>query len=504
MKELRITTRESSEWSSRRMTANYELRIKEKGQLTMAVLLFGSLAIIILGGLIIWVDSELRTARRANDQALALRIAEAGIEYYRWHLAHSPIDFQDGTGQPGPYTHDYKDKDGNVIGQFILDITPPELGETMVIIQSTGKISVDSSIEKIIRVKMGGGSLVRFAAVSNTDIYFPPGTEVFGPVHSNGGVHFDGIAHNIVTSARTDYNDPEHSGNEEYGVHTHVAPADPLATSPPNVPNRPDVFMAGRKFPVPAIDFAGFTSALATIKSDAQSGGNYFGPAEQQFEGYHIVLKTNDTFDLYKVSKLVSSPNGCTNVVGQQDWGTWSIEQEQLIQNYPFPANGTIFFEDTVWVDGQINGARLTIAAGSFPENPAKYEDIIVNKDLLYTNYDGTDVIGLIAQGDFTVGWVSEDDLRIDGAVVSHNRRVGRNYYRGPTQNQERCSPYHIRQLLTMYGMVASFETYGFSYTDGTGYLERKLIYDPNLLFSPPPRFPGGSQYELISWEEVK
>ncbi len=474
----------------------------ESGQLSLVVLIFGTLAITIMGGFIIWADSQLRLAQRSGDQALALRIAEAGVDYYRWHLAHNPNDFQDGTGQPGPYLHDYYDKDGNVIGQFELDIIPPPQGSTVVTIESSGKPTVNPSIEKTVRVKMGRSSLVRFAAVSNTDLYFPPGTEVFGPIHSNGGVHFDGVAHNVVTSARTNYNDPEHSGNEEFGVHTHVVPTDPMP--PAAVPNRPDVFYAGRQFPVPAVDFTGLTSDIASIKSNAQSGGHYFGPTSTPYEGYHIVLKTNDTFDLYKVKKQVNSPNGCINVQGQQDWGTWSIEQEDFVQNYAFPANGVIFVEDFLWIDGQINGARLTIAAGLLPENPSKLKDIIVNKDLLYTNYNGTDVIGLIAQGDFSVGWVSEDDLRVDAAIVSQNRRIGRNYYRPPSGNQPRCSPHHVKSIITMYGIIASYDEYGMSYTDGTGYLQRNIIYDPNLLFSPPPNFPTASEYSQISWEEVK
>lgn len=478
------------------------LKSAERGQLTIVVLLFGALGIIILGGLIIWVDSELRSAHRATDQDSALRIAEAGIDYYRWHLAHNPNDFKDGTGQSGPYTHDYKDKDGNIIGKFILSITPPASGSTVVTIDSTGKINSDPSIEKIVRVRMARSSFVKYAAVSNADIYFPPGTEVFGPVHSNGGVHFDGIAHNVVTSALATYNDPEHSGNQEFGVHTHVAPLDP--EPPAAVPNRSDVFLAGRQFPVPAVDFTGITSDMATIKSLAQSGGRYIGSAGNGFEGYHIVLKTNDTFDLYKVKKLVDMPNGCIEVLGQQSWGSWSIEQENLVQNYPFPANGTIFVEDFLWVDGQIDGARLTIAAGLLPMNPSKLKDIVVNKDLLYTHYDGTDVIGLIAQGDFSVGWVSEDDLRIDAAIVAQNRRIGRNYYRPADGNQPRCSPYDTRAVITMYGILASYDEYGMSYSDGTGYKKRNIIYDPNLMFSPPPSFPSGSQYEQISWEEVK
>lgn len=473
----------------------------EKGQLALAVLLVSALATVIMAGLVIWADSQLRIAVRSADQAMALRVAEAGIEYYRWHLAHNPNDFQDGTGQPGPYTHDYFDKDNNLVGQFILNIIPPSVGSTIVTIESTGRISVNPNIEKRLRVRMGRESFVRFAAVSNTDIYFPAGTEVFGPIHSNGGVHFDGVAHNIVTSALAEYNDPEHSGNNEFGVHTHASPADP---QPPSaVPSRPDVFMAGRQFPVPAVDFTGLTSDMATIKSNAQSGGRYFGPLSTQYQGYHIVLKTDDTFDLYRVRRLANTPNGCINVIGQQNWGSWSIETEEFVQNYPFPANGQIFVEDVLWINGQIDGARLTIAAGLLPENPSRQKDIIVNNDLLYTNYDGTDVIGLIAQGDFSVGWISEDDLRIDAAIVAQNRRIGRNYYRPPSGNQNRCGPHHVKSVITMYGIIASYDEYGMSYSDGTGYQSRNIVYDPNLLFAPPPNFPTATEYEQLSWEEL-
>jgi hypothetical protein len=44
---------------------------------------------------------------------------------------------------------------------------------------------------------------------------------------------------------------------------------------------------------------------------------------------------------------------------------------------------------------------------------------------------------------------------------------------------------------------------YGFSWTDGTGYITRNLYYDNNLLYYPPPYFPTGTQYELDLWEEL-
>ena len=68
----------------------------------------------------------------------AFELAEAGIEYYRWHLAHVSDDFQDGTGGPGPYVHDFKDSSGVVIGRYSLNIAPPQSGSTVVAVESTG------------------------------------------------------------------------------------------------------------------------------------------------------------------------------------------------------------------------------------------------------------------------------------------------------------------------------------------------------------------------------
>ena len=173
--------------------------------------------------------------------------------------------------------------------------------------------------------------------------------------------------------------------------------------------------------------------------------------------------------------------------------------------NFLIPVNGLIFFEDNVWVDGTINTARAIVASGRFPENPSKYSHITVNNDLRYTNYDSTDTLGLIAQGNINVGLVSEDDLRIDAALFAQNGRVGRYYYRPPSGGQNRCSPYHIRDTITVYGMIASNQRYGFAYTDGTGYQTRNLIYDANLLYAPPPSFPLTSDnYEQIYWDEDK
>ncbi|HNZ55262.1 MAG TPA: hypothetical protein PKN73_00855 [Candidatus Paceibacterota bacterium] len=482
-----------------------------QGALLINVLVYGSIGALLIGSLIAWGTANLKLTNQAVIREKALQIAEAGIDYYRWHLAHNKTDFQDGTGAPGPYVHDFADRTGEVVGQFTLDITPPSLGSTLVTINSTGEVDGFPDLTRTIEVKMAVPSFAKYALLANAVMRFGQGTETFGPVHSNEGIRFDGLAHNIVTSAKADYNDPDHDDTgdkNEFGVHTHLNPPPPennlvssfrVYEAPPNpVMTRNDVFLAGREFPVPAVDFNGLMSTLSEIKTAAEQNGLYFAPSGVY--GYNLVLKTDNTFDLYKVNSLMALPkNNCRkpNWEDQEGWGTWSIGSQTLIDNYSFPANGLIFAEDNIWIEGQIDGARLTIAAARFPENPSTYANINFNRDLLYTKYDGTDVIGLIAQGNINAGMDSNDILRIDAALIAKNGRAGRYYY------NNNCHPYHIRDTITLFGMVGTNKRYGFAYTDANGYETRNLIYDGNLLYNPPPFFPLVSEnYEIISWRE--
>ncbi|MEY2702001.1 MAG: hypothetical protein RLY43_634 [Bacteroidota bacterium] len=472
-----------------------------KGLVLLNVLIFGSISILVIIALTSWFTVTYRGTKKVVDEEQAFHIAEAGIEYYRWHLAHSPQDFTDGNSATTsqPYIHDFLDKNGEKIGEFQLKITAPQNGSTLVTIESKG-ILESSGASKTLKVELAKPTFAKYAFISNEDIRLGEGTEVFGMVHSNEGVRFDGVAHNLVTSAQTSYDDPDHSGAKEWAVHTHVSPVDPLP--PTDLADRFDVFQSGRQVGVPAIDFAGLTATMADLKSKAQSGGRYHGSSGRS--GYNLILKTNGTYDLYRVDSLINPHNSCNNALGQQDWGSWSINRKTLLGNYQIPSNGIIFLEDHTWVEGQINNKRVTIAVARFPEAPGQYRNIILNKNLKYTNTDGKDVIGLIAQGDINVGMVSDTNLTIHAAMIAKNGRIGRYYYRGPWGNNPGCSPYHTRSLIDVYGMIGTNGRYGFAYTDNTGYQTRDITYDANLLYAAPPEFPlTADQYEIISWEEL-
>jgi hypothetical protein len=463
-----------------------------KGQLAVTVVFFAAIAVLFITGLIFLASSFLQSSVRALNKLRAFSIAEAGIEYYQWHLAHAPEDFEDGTGHAGPYIHNYYDESGNLIGTFTLSITPPPPGSTVVIIQSTGNVAADQSITKIIKVEMAIPSFAQYAWALNSFVQFGAAAQVYGVIQSNAGIHFDGTAHNLVESALTTTTDPN-TGFTQWAVFTDGPPADPQP--PTALSTNQTIFLAGRSIGVPAIDFTALTENLSDIKADAQASGTYFASSTAQ--GYDLALATSGTYSVYKVTSLSSTPHGCSNS-GQTGWGTWSVGAETLVATGTIPQNGDMFFEDNLWVRGQIYNKRVTIASGRFPDNPTTRSSITVNNSLTYTSFNGSDTLALIAQNNINIGLVSDNNLTIDGALVAVNGAIQRYSYSG-------CGANASRATFTTDGMLASNLQSGFYYSGTDGYQSRSYNYDSNLLYGPPPSFPlSTNQYSIVSWDEVQ
>ncbi|MCA9353290.1 hypothetical protein KC842_00270 [Candidatus Nomurabacteria bacterium] len=483
----------------------------KKGSLLLGVVFFSAISISLVTAFIGWSVSLSRVSNTVLDKEQAFQIADAGIDYYRWHLAHDPDDFQDGTGTSGPYVHVFYNRNDIAIGEFSLDITAPSEGSNLVTITSTGSIYDNPDATRSIQAKLAIPSFAQWAVVSNDNLKFDEGTEVYGPIHSNQGVRMDGIAYNIVTSSVSDYDDPDHDGDNEFAVHTHVKPPpetgtydDALGsvaaeTPPATMADRTDVFSAGREFPTTTADFVGMSGDFSEMKTASQTNGSYLSSSGAY--GYRIQLKTDGTYDLYRVAKLVQQSGSCIDPGNQDGWDLWSIKTtggETFIDNYDVPADGIIFVEDDVWVSGQVDRYRVTIVAATFPDVPSDRKNIIINNDLTYTNYDGQDAIGLIAQDNINIGLRSADHLRIDGALIAQNGRIGRYYY------SDQCTSYYARDELTLFGAIATYGAHEFYYDDGSGYAAISINYDSNLLYGPPPYFPLADEaYSTVSWKEV-
>jgi len=498
-----------------------KLKKRSGSMLLMTLVATGIFFILVSGVLGLGLlQLKLNLTKVAKNQAL--HIAEAGVNYYRWVLYHDHEEYCNGEecmegpnyGPYGPYS--YTDSAGeNIKGYYELYIIPPEIdGSTIVTIKSVGWVENHSNIKRAIEVECGIPSWSTYSVLANANMRFGEGTEVWGPLHSNSGIRFDGYAHNVISSALLDYDDPDHSGSNEFGVHTHIVPTDPLpdGNNPPeNVPERTDIFAAGRSFPHPVISFDLLDNYINGVLEKAEEDGLVLEKSND--EGYHIILKPDDTVDIKIVNSVTDPCSQCLTWGCTRWWHGWlctkwgctdyehtetdGIDGEsEHMKDIDIPANGIIFVKDKVWVDGNIDSNRVTILAFEDPIT-GNATDIIINDNLTYTNYDGTDSIGLIAQRNITAGLYSEDDLQIDAALIAKEGRIGRNYF------ASECGSEYIRDTITINGSLATKDRYGFSYTDGTGYQNRNLNYDSNLTFIPPPHFPTTGEYTFISWREV-
>ena len=466
----------------------------------MAALATVTVFLTLAGGLASLGLQERNLYLRQTAENQALHIAEAGVNYYRWHLAHAEGDFFDGTGADpdgippnGPYLHTYISSSGDLRGVFSLEITEPVVGSTITTIKSTGWTDEFPQIKKIITVKYGIPSLAHYSLLTNSDVWFGDNESIRGEMHSNGGVRMDGTNDSMVTSARSVYDcGPRHGCNSTNCNSPCTWDDINLNCECPGTwGGGPDYSLWN--FPVLNIDFNSITMDMAEIKSEAQDSGVYLG---SQGKGLHIIFQSDGTFDVYKITQLNSSIWQFNDT-----WGGWEkieeeINNESLIANYAIPANGLIFVEDDVWVEGTVNG-RVTLASGELPDNPSKRTIIHINDNINYLTRDGTHILGLIAQKHIKVPRHAPTDLTIDAIMLAQNGRVFRNYY----------ETHAIKNSIEVYGGIITNQTWTWAWVNGSGdttdgYDYTTSIYDSDATFAAPPYFPTTGEYAVITWEE--
>ncbi len=485
----------------------------KQGSITVYILMIASISVTLLTSLAIFVANSQKNSSNEVSRQKALQFAEEGVYYYRWYLAHS-LDgknkqqiqefWENGSpiGTVDPYGKAVVNFDGESVGEFEITVTPPSSNSTIILVESVGWTYRHPNIKKRIKVRFRKPSWSEYSVLANDVMRFGEGTNVFGPIHSNNGIRFDGVANNVVTSSVAEYSDPD-TGLVKPGVWTSQS-------------DESSVFLAGNEFPVPSIDFNSVTSDLSLIRTDSQINGLYFdddtyeaescdyvwsgwpppwwdwvcAAADRTVFGYHFTLRVDDKVEVRRV----------LNYEGDQvdETATYLIIEETDAEIFSLPANGLIFADKNIWVDGQINSAQLTIASADL--DGSTDSNIYINNDILYTNYNGDDIIGLIAENNILVGLYSEDNLEIDAALLAQKGRVGREYYYWNWS----WSDWLYRDEITVRGSIATNKRYGFAYTDGTGYDVRNLYFDNNLIYYPPPYFPTGTVYELDLWEDVR
>jgi hypothetical protein len=475
------------------------MRLKNiKGTITPALLIITGALLTVLYGILFVLTLQFTYSNRQVGTESAMHIAEAGVNYYRWHLAHDRTDFFDGTsgppGQPGPYEHEFVDPQGKPIGKYSLTITPPSQGSSVVTIKSTGWTYQYPNIKRAVTVQYGIPSFAKYSFLSNASSWYGAGITVNGLVHSNNGIRMDGTNTSLVTSYQQTYMCGSETG-----------------CSPPD--QKPGVWGAGGdqglwQFPVTRIDFDTISLNLTSMRDSADADGLHLNSAGR---GYHIIFANDGTFTLKRVDSTSSikgysvpgegigneGMGGCRNlnqiITGETTLGTYTIT------DYPI-----IFVEDDVWVEGTVRG-RVTVVAASFPIQSSQ-RDIWIRGNLNYTAYDNSDILGLVSQDNIFFGRDVPNDFNIDAVLMAQKGKIIRHRY---TNNS--CSTNMIgsvKNSLTINGALINYYKSYWNYTTIlgliSGFTNRTVNYDTNLLYSPPPYFPTTGEYQFISWKEER
>ncbi|MBI2009580.1 MAG: hypothetical protein HYS86_00225 [Candidatus Chisholmbacteria bacterium] len=467
-----------------RQNPNYKLQITNypgsAGSVMVGLVFMVATFSIVVYALLLTVGSQLEFTFRQVALDQALNIAEAGVNYYRWHLAHAPSDFVTDTG-----VHDYRDPQGDLMGAFDLNITPPIDGSTIVTITSTGWAADFPEVLRTITAQYGQPSLASFSFLSDSSLWFGNGIVVGGPVHSNNGIRMDGTNQSTVTSSKETYT---------CGVETGCWPKTQI---------KPGVWGNGGpqalwSFPVPATDFDSISVDFAQMRTAAQTSGVYLGPSDAA--GYHLVFNSGGTVAVYQVTATTykrgyTLEDGCQNLYQ-------TIVTEALLDTYELADISLLFAEDILWVEGVVNG-QITVVAVRFPIGTFE-TNIWIPDNITYLAKDGQHKLGLMAQNDIYFALDVPDYFEIDAAMVAQNGRISRHHY-----NRQGCSHYNQSQRneITIYGTVISREKSYWNFGSGpgqpaSGFVKRTILYDQSLIYTPPPYFPTLGNYELISWRE--
>ena len=471
----------------------------------------------------------------------AFNIAEAGVNYYLWHLSHNATDYKDGQTTPatpdpnlgyGPYVHDYVDDNAQTTGTYTLWIKPRGGGSTIVDVRAIGQVT-GTNFTRTVQAQIGATSFASSAITADTALWFGSTESASGPVHSNVGIRMDGASNSDVTSANATYVPPNSlggDGSSHPGVWCSTS-----VTTPVDCASRPK---NAWRYPVPSVDFNQVTSSLCNMKKvafadDASTSAlasmanacsqlpttrtNAYLPRRATSfniaRGYLVELNANGTYNLY-------------NVNGENDQltpYTSALTLQTVASNLTVPASGVIFAEDNVWVrtNPTFHG-RVSIGAGRMTSS-AQSANIVIADDIAYSTKNGDDAIGLIAEGTVLLAPYAPPasgsfNFEVDAATLSQGDSVWYpSTYRTSTNKCTR-GWVNSNQTFTFYGSVATRQTWTWTWQRGgacgdsvfatgigyiSGILHNTTQYDYNLQYAPPPSYPITGGYDILSWREV-
>ncbi len=479
-----------------RTSPYHKRRSQQSGYLLIMTLVFSSVLLTIVTSMIGFAVVQSRAISAKIQYEQAGQIAEAGLNYYKWYLAHHPGDMTHGTGNPGPYVFTYYDPEGEAIGEYSLEIQSTQFcGETSSVrIESVGHTYANPDAQRKLSARYARPTVADYAFILNSSVWAGPDRVITGPYHSNGGIRMDGrnestVTSNLETWTCTPAFDCEPSSTQD-GVFTTTSNSNPSLFS----------------FPSPPVDFAGITVDLANIKDKAHNGGGLYFPEITQGNGrfgYRVTFNNDNTVRVRRVT-------GTLQVWGYSSEDGWQLERPIITSNnnsniYPIPEDcPVLFFEDDVWLEGTVGG-KVTMGVGNLTTS-SDPRSIILHNNILYSSATSSGLLA-VAQNNILVGLEVPNNMTVNGVYIAQNGRYGRNHYLTSDLNNT-YDPYVTRNSLTMNGTIVSNGRVGTQWVNPSGvttsgFLNRTNSYDRLLATDPPPFIPVTSDvYQFHEWRD--
>jgi hypothetical protein len=468
------------------------------------VLVFGAVFFTIISSFTVFIVTQSRLISQRVELETAGQIAEAGLNYYKWYLAHYPNDVTNGTGLPGPYVGVYNDPEGGAIGEYSLTIASTTYcGDVASIrVTSVGNTYKMPNVKRTMTARYTKPTVADYAFILNSNVWAGPDRIVNGPYHSNGGIRFDGTNNGSVTSGQTTWSCDSSYGCSPTGNRNGVF----TTTGNPNT--------ALFNYPASNIDFAGITVDLSQMKTRAQNnGGLYIAPSGGTNAGYRITFNSDNTVTVRRVT-ATTLHRGYTTEAGWADERN-IISNSTLVGTYAIPTScPLIYVEDKVWLEGTI-ASRVAIAAAS---DTATNPSMILQGNITYTSATNSALLA-IAEQDVLIGVNVPDDMYINGIFIAKNGKYGRNLYCADATCSNTTAnwlpnapinyrPFAYRNSENFNGTIVSSGRVGTQWTSGgvpiSGFLDRYNTYDINLVANPPPLIPSTSDdYEFSAWQDA-
>jgi hypothetical protein len=461
------------------------------GAQVVLILVFSAIFLTLASSFMGYVISQYTLQENRTEGGRAREIAEAGLNYYKWYLAHNPDDATHGTGLPGPYPIPIFDPELGLIGTSTLTIASTTYcgAVSAIDITSTGATVEKPGITRTISARYTRPTVADYSYIINSNVWVGADAVITGPYHSNGGIRMDGTNNSLVTSGISSW------------TCTGTFGCTPNATRNGVFTTTSNANTALFSFPNPPINFTGLTVDLSEMRNRALLGGGIRLPASGA-RGYRLNFQSNGTVQVFRVN-TTTSYTGYTIEFGDQTEDN-VIATETLLATYTIPATcPLIFAEDRLWLGGVVQ-PKLTVAAASTTSSTLN-PSIILQNNITYTNATSSGLLA-VAENNVLIGVNVPNNMVINGIFVAQSGRFGRNHYT-TADLPAALDPFVFRNSLTVNGTIVSNGRVGTKWTSGptwlSGFDDRVNTFDRNLVDNPPPLTPNTSDdYVFIDWND--